>query len=114
MRTEITDRAGMEFQSMKMKLNRNQVLIPKFEAIHAPAELGEGRYGGAIIGSKVVGWEVKNIKKIDLGQIDNVMTYGPEQLTESKLNRLISREEQLRAKIKKWEMPYYPDEPYNF
>ena len=91
------EKAGERYQLMINGLTKNQVLVPKLRAVQAPPELGEGRYGGQVVGQEIVGWTIKNIRKLSFGQIEKVMIYAPEQLTEEKLNHLVAREERLRG-----------------
>lgn len=99
----IGERARQIYDSMKPKLTNDQVLVPKLRPMHAPPELGEGRYGGVLKGYEVVGYKVKNIRKLDLTQIEHVIRYAPEQLLEgeAKWARLRAREDRLKERLNK-------------
>jgi len=94
----IGEKAGRSYELMRTGLTNKQVLVPKLRSIRKMPELGEGRYGGQVVGQEIVGWTIKNIRRLNPNQIEKVMVYAPEQLTEEKLNRLIAREERLRSR----------------
>lgn len=97
MREHIGKKAIMDYESMKMKLTEKQVLMPRLRWIVKETS-GPIQGSPTALGYEIVGWKLRNIRRMDLGDIEKIMKYASEQLTESKLNRLINREERLKKK----------------
>jgi len=83
-------KAAESYEKMKAKLTDHQVLVPKLKSVphHGAGEI-----------PVVSGWTLKNIRKLNITQIINVINYAPGQLDDNKRALLIAREERLRGPV---------------
>lgn len=70
---------GEIYQTALASLSPKQVLVPKLS------------------GGDIIGWKLRNIRRLRINEIEALMDRVPGQLDEAKRTKIIAREERLRG-----------------